>query len=81
MADSSRTQRAGLVHVLKALTQLRVAVERHRRVDDRAEIDVRSDPAIADQGRARFEHRRIAQVTANHRQQRELAQRLMKGSV
>ena len=72
---------SSLVHVLEPLAKLRVAVEGHGRIDEWSEVDVGLDAARADQGGARFEHRRFAEVPANRRQQGELAQRPMKGSV
>ena len=64
---------AGLVHVLEALTQLRIAVERQRQ-DRRAARGRRRTRCRAREPAPRpLEHRRLAQVAANHRQQRELA--------
>jgi hypothetical protein len=64
--------------MLEPLAKLGIAVKRYRGINDRAEIDVRDDPAGADKRGARVEHRRFAQVPANCRQQGEPGQRLVK---
>jgi hypothetical protein len=63
------------------LIQLRVAVERRRRIDERSEIDVRTDAARSNHGRALLKHRGFAKIAANRRQQGQLVECLMKGSV
>ena len=72
--------RAGVVHVLEALAQMRVALERHRRIDQRSQIDVRLDAARSDECRTLLEHRRLASVTANRGEQGQLVERLIEGN-
>jgi hypothetical protein len=67
--------------VLEPLAKLRVAVEGYSGIDEWSKIGVGLDPAGADEGGASLEHRRFADIPANHRQQGEVTQGPMKGSV
>jgi hypothetical protein len=63
------------------MTKLRIALEGKGRIDERPEIGIRFDPAGSNEGGASLQHRRFADIPANLRQQGQLGQRPMKGSV
>jgi hypothetical protein len=67
--------------VLKALMKLRIAIEGRRRIDKGPKVDVRRDAARPNHRGALLEHRGLAEVSPNHREQRQLVERLMKGGV
>jgi hypothetical protein len=67
--------------MLKALTELRIAVKGRRRIDKWTEVQVRRDAARPNHRGALLEHRGLAEVSSNCREQRQLVERLMKGGV
>lgn len=67
--------------MLQPLAKLRVAVEGYGRVDEWSKIGVGFDGPGADEGGASLECRRFAEIPANRRQQGEVTQGPMKGSV
>jgi hypothetical protein len=63
--------------MLEALPELRTAGKRSGGIEQRLEIEIGRDAALAHEGRALFEHGRFGGVTTNRRDQRELIERLV----
>jgi hypothetical protein len=63
----------------ETLEQLGLGVEGDRRIDQRAEVEIRRDPVRAHNGRAPRQQGCFRGVAANRRDDREPVERLMKG--
>ena len=64
--------------MLKTLLKHRVAVKDGAGLDERTEIEIRLDAALADERHALAQHRFFGRVAADRRDQRELLERLVK---
>lgn len=64
--------------MLETLAQRVVAFARDRLSDERTEVGIRLNPALARESRRTLEERRLGGVAANRCYQGELAQRLRK---
>jgi hypothetical protein len=65
--------------VAEAFEQRRIAVEGNGGVDERTEVEVRLDAALAHHGRASRQHGSLCRIAANRRDDREPFERLMQG--
>jgi hypothetical protein len=63
--------------VLQTLMEHRIARERHRRIEERSEIDIGDDATFTHERCALCEHRRFGGITTDRGDQRQLIERLV----